>query len=382
MDVIKKLIIAMVCSLMLVDSFTICRLEEKQEYPGETTDEDELEKELNIDLPTEKTIDYSEIAKNNNSISMLNYLTVLSQKINSSKNSRMFLEEAYSSIINDTYPNAVDSRTKIQLENMLDTIENFRMLQVKRERLLYLYEQNQAQAIRSAIPNPLALLSVTNAFDFKRLILSGIYMAVDSITSYAAYKEQADLQYLKDGWELDDEEDKEVADNRKHAFMYMVDIVNANNLPGEYALNEESVQDLVKIENTTNTASRIQFLEDNKSSYSAYGGYWLLLAKSYFEEEEYSKCLDAVDKYLDLDTHIFRRDYELAKVLPYAIASCEETGFFKSQKANNIKKYVELLIANTKNSDWQLRYFAAQSYVKLYQLTNDKNYLEYAWISC
>ena len=36
----------------------------------------------------------------NNAITMLNYLTVLTQEINSSKNSRIYLEEAYSDLIN------------------------------------------------------------------------------------------------------------------------------------------------------------------------------------------------------------------------------------------------------------------------------------------
>ena len=70
-----------------------------------------------------------------NSIRMLNYLTVLSQEINSSNNSRIFLESAYSSLINNTYPNAVDVRTEAHMEDLLDTLESFRMLTVKRERL-------------------------------------------------------------------------------------------------------------------------------------------------------------------------------------------------------------------------------------------------------
>ena len=39
-----------------------------------------------------------------NSISMLNHLAVLTQEINASQNSRMYLEEAYSMLINNTFP--------------------------------------------------------------------------------------------------------------------------------------------------------------------------------------------------------------------------------------------------------------------------------------
>lgn len=83
-----------------------------------------------------------------NAIAMLNYITVLTQDVNASKNSRLYMEEAYSSLINNTYPSAVDSRTLSQLTSLLDVMEGYRMIAVKRDRLQYIYEQNQAQAIR------------------------------------------------------------------------------------------------------------------------------------------------------------------------------------------------------------------------------------------
>jgi len=62
-------------------------------------------------------------------------------------------------------------------------------------------------------------------------------MAVDSYTSYKSYNAELDLQYLQDGWELDDEEAENVHDSRKRAFMFMLDIVREDNLPGKLALN-------------------------------------------------------------------------------------------------------------------------------------------------
>ena len=41
-------------------------------------------------------------------------------------------------------------------------MEKYRMIDVKRERLQYIYEQNQAQAIRAAIPNPMGLRIIEN----------------------------------------------------------------------------------------------------------------------------------------------------------------------------------------------------------------------------
>ena len=195
-----------------------------------------------------------------NAIAMLNHLTVLTQETNAAKNSRMFMEQAYASLINNTYPNAVDSRTLSQMTGLLDTMEKYRMVNVKRDRLQFIYEQNQAKAIRAAVPNPLGLLSSVHSLTPARLIASVVYMAVDSYTSYTAYTAENDLQ----------------------------------------------------------------FLESNQKIYQSYGGYWLILADAYYNNGEFKNCLEAVATYEAMGTRLFRWDYEYAKVLPLAIASAEQ----------------------------------------------------------
>lgn len=61
-----------------------------------------------------------------NSINMLNYLVVLTQEINASKNSRLYLEEAYSTLLNNTSPEVVDNRTLVEINYLLDTLESYR----------------------------------------------------------------------------------------------------------------------------------------------------------------------------------------------------------------------------------------------------------------
>ena len=98
-----------------------------------------------------------------NSINMLNYITVLTQAINESSGSRVYLESAQSSLLNNIYPNAVDTKTQSQINNLWRTIDGYRMISVKRNRLEYIYDQNRAQALRQAIPNPLGLLSAVQS---------------------------------------------------------------------------------------------------------------------------------------------------------------------------------------------------------------------------
>lgn len=313
-----------------------------------------------------------------NSIAMLNYLAVLTQEINSSQNSRMFLEEAYASLINNTNPEKINELTESHLSSMLDIIEKYRMISVKRDRLQYIYDQNNAKALKEAMPNPVGVLSAINSFDLKRLAASAIYMAIDSYSSYQAYNNDISQDFLQNGWILDDEEAETLHASRKRAFLFMVDIVREYNLPGEYALNENAVDKFVTWKNSSNNYQKIQFFESEESTYKAFANYWLELANCYYETGNYEKCLAAMDKYEELQTNIFRKDYYLAHFLPKAIVAANEI-YDQDKYIAVAERYIKLILENTENSEWSLQYFAAEMYIDLYAKTNNAEYLDKAY---
>ena len=236
-------------------------------------------------VENEETEEAEEVLSNTqrNSVNMLNYMTVLTQRINQSPNNQAFLEDVYSSLKNDLYPNAVDSKTQAQSTNLLDTINGYRMISVKRDRLEYIYEQNRAQALRQAIPNPMGLLSAVQSGSTLKMAASVLYMAVDAKSSYDSATSQADLQYLKDGWELDDESADELHNSTKNALNYMYNMVRDYDLPGDYALNDESVEAFVTWTAKDNLVSKISWLESNQNTYEQFGPYWLELVKDYYD---------------------------------------------------------------------------------------------------
>ena len=315
---------------------------------------------------------------------MLNHLAYITEEINESKNSRLFLDDTYSSLLNDTNPKVVDDLAEAQYDSILDTLKEYRLVDVKRERLQYLYEQTRAQNIRSAIPNPVALLSATQSLDLRRLVGSIIYMAVDSATSYKAAGETTDMKYLQDGWELDDEEMKTLQKSREDIFFYMIDVVHEYDLPENLTLSEKDISNFVSWKNKTgdNTTGKIRFFESNEDTYSSFGPYWLALAQAYYDNEDYKKCLDAIDQYETTEySSIFRKDDALASMMPVAIAAAQQTLSGKNyiRKASH---YLELIDENTEktdSSDWAIRYYAAQTYLDLYNQTSDTAFLQSAY---
>ena len=114
------------------------------------------------------------------------------------------LEEVYTILLNNINPGKIDETTQNHLEDLRYIISNFIDTSIKRERLQYLYNQDKANAIRSAVPDPLSVLSVTNSLDWKRLAATVVFTIVDSYNNYATQVDSLDREYLISSWELDD----------------------------------------------------------------------------------------------------------------------------------------------------------------------------------
>ena len=347
--------------------------------PTETATEPPTEQtEPATELPVQTEPEELLTEEQQNSINMLNFLTALVTEINASSSSRVYLESVYDELRNNTNPSVVDGATRIEYENILDLLFKYRMIEVKRERLQYIYDQNSAAALQSALPSPLSLMNVVQSRNDLKMVVSMLFLAIDSASSYKNYTNEIEMQYLQDSWVLEDEEAANLHNSRKSMFSYMVKIVNTYGLPDDMTLNEASVTELIKWKNHNNIDQRLLFLESNQQTYSAYGDYWLILAENYYLDNQYGKCLAAVEQYQTLENGIFRRDYRFANVIPYAIVAAKAT-MGSEAYVEFADEYISLLLANTDQNNWTMRYFAAQTYVELYGKTKDKTYLQKAY---
>lgn len=313
-----------------------------------------------------------------NSFSMMYYLAITAEKIRTSKDNRLVLDDIYTSLLNDINPGAVDEITQDHLKNLRDIIKAYRNISVKRDRLQYIYNQDKAAAIRSAVPNPIAILSVASSFDWKRLAVSAVYSAVSSYNNYKNASENADKAFLMSGWELDDEEVATVQKNRDRAFDYMVDMVQEYHLDGLKTLNEKAIEKFGEISSIESIPERVSRLVSEEETYCLLGNYWLELADCYFQMDKYEKCLECVERYNELATGIYRKDYNYVQILPKAIVAAQNT-YSGSQYISIIREYADAIIKNTSTEDWSVRYFVAQVYLDIYARTKDQTYLNSAY---
>ena len=330
-------------------------------------------------VPTEPEKDENGLTEQQrNSFSMLYYLAITAEDIRISKDNRLILDDIYTSLLNDINPGAIDETTQDHLKNLRDIIKSYINISVKRDRLQYIYNQDKAATIRSAVPNPLAILSMTNSFNWKKLATSVVYTVVDSYTNYKNANDAVDQEFLMSGWELDDEETATIQKNRERAFDYMVDIVQEYALDGKLTLNEKAIETFAEICEIESVQQKIRRLESEEETYKLLGNYWLELADCYYQTSQYEKCLDCVDKYNALATGIYRKDYNYVQILPKAIVAAQET-YTDDEYISRVQAFTDAIMENTTTEEWSTRYFAAQVYLDLYARTANREYLEAAY---
>lgn len=312
-----------------------------------------------------------------NALAMYNHLAVVTQEINDSKDGRMFLEEAYNALFENTNPESIDDRTRAYLLELLDVIEDYRFNDVKRERIQYIYEENKANMIIQAVPHTAS--TVASAAVSSVVNQNPVTLAKAAISSAGEYYNVhlLEQEYLKDGWELDDEQKKILHESRKGIFQYLLDVVQTEEIPGDMVLSEAAVKDFVKWSSEDNVHQRIRFFETEVATYKYYAGYWQELASCYYEVGDYEKCLRAMDEYEHIREELFLKDSAFAQTIPMAVVSAHEL-LDTETYIPVAERYLELLTNNALNTDWSVRYFAAQMYIDLYNKVGDEDYLHKA----
>ena len=348
----------------------------------ETLPQEEMTPTAPTTVPTEPRLAITDVQQN--ALNMLNYLAFTAEEIYIAKDNRLILEDIYTALLNEINPGTIDEITQDHLRNLRDIISSFLNIDTKRSRLQYIYNQEKAGIMRSAVPDPLAVLSVVNSVDWKKLATSVVFTVVDSYNNYKSASATLDQEFLLSGWELDDEETETIRRNRDRAFDYMVDIVQeyasdevAAKELGHLTLNEKAIEKYAEICAADEVYRKIELLTTAETTYQRFGNYWLELADCYYAIGEYESCLDCVAMYNELATGVFLKDFNLVPILPKAIVAAQEVHTGDAYIAA-IAPLADAIVANTSDDDWSMRYFAAQVYMDLYAKTEDEAYLKKA----
>jgi hypothetical protein len=304
------------------------------------------------------------------SIAMLNYIGTQTVIIEQSKNNRLLLEEIFNKFVNNTNPSVIDIQTQGYLKNLLDNIDSLRLITIQREKLQFIYENQKAQALSQSMPNPLYLLALKDKKPLD-IIMTVSLMAIDSVVRYNTAQQNAEANLILANFDIQKEELIPLSNLKKDYFNHMINITRINNLDGSESLSQESIERFVNYLLDTNKQRAREWLEQNRALYAKYAPYWLALADIYYDLGRYQECLNAVQTYESVQAPIFRKDFDLSRVLPKAILVASNLYNNNQTYISLAKRYLQEIKDNTDESDWALRYFAAQTYISL-AATNER----------
>lgn len=336
--------------------------------------------EIATTVPTESIPEPESVAgldqTQKNSVAMLNFLSLIAQEINYCENGRLYLDTAYSMLVSNVKPEMVDTLTQAQINGLLDTITENKLVGLKYDRLNVLYERNKGQKIWSEMVNAMKNSDGISGGNLVEICTDAGSTIMDFVGNYML--NSSEIEYLLEGCELGDEAIKQLHECRKELFNYRVQIIRDNNLPSSLSVNDKAIEEFVEWEHKANVTQKIQFFESEEETYKDFGPYWLELTKCYYENGDYEKCLNSLEHYENMHMAIFSKDYFYARALPSAIIAASHV-LDEAQYYAYIENTLSKMRENIERTDWDLHFFIAETYMDLYSKTGDRAYLQKAF---
>ena len=302
-------------------------------------------------------------------------------KVLVSNNNRTVLDEIYLlewyediSLINSEY-----------IRNFRDDIEQFRSLDVKRERLEYLHNQKNSMAIASLVPNAISVATMAFASgNPKQAVIAVAGTALSSITNYLTAKEMAELEKIQSQWDIDDQASQAFNNLNNSIFS------NLTALSAEYGFSRDdyasiqTIQSFIKFVQDPNTTPQDIILKcvgtNFEKELNQFSDYWRIVASAYYELGYYEGALDAIVHYEECYEKVFYHDPNYAQILMIKAYCIEELAYDKKEIVDDLISIADGIIANVSvEGDWVEKYYCYLLYLDIANYTNDTAYLEKAF---
>ena len=276
-----------------------------------------------------------------------------------------------------------------------DTINNNKLINQKRERLQYMYEQNRSMTIASLVPNALHMVNIAlNARDPLKAIIAVGGAALSSYTNYTTTKQQAELQLIQEQWELDDQQKKIFENVQKDLRTYLSNICLKYGFENEDLASPQTLQSFVeecsnynfseifKIddENSRKNLARNYYFAINtvqfKNELYMFPEYWAEIVKATYLLDNYPETLKAISNFEKCYVETMYHDDLYATIMEIKAYCILEKIRSLEEDPAILETVVDSILKMSPELDWTKQYFCVELYKELYQITKDKSLLE------
>lgn len=298
-------------------------------------------------------------------------------RVLASSNNRTVLDEIYAL---DWYPD-ISLTNSHYLNDFKDDISEFKSIDVKRERLEYIYNQNKSMAIASLVPNALSVATIAlTSGNPKQAIIAVAGTALSSINSYLTTKQKNELENIQKQWELDDEATN-VFNNLNNAIFS-----NLTVLSHEYGFSRddyaslETIQDFVKLVENKETKAEEIILRCVGTSFerelSKFSDYWRIIGTAYYELGDYQNALSAINHFEKCYENVFYHDEKYAQMMMIKAYCLDELSVNKTEIVDDLVEIADAIYENLpEGKGWVQKYYCYHIYMDVAEYTGDRSYL-------
>lgn len=294
-----------------------------------------------------------------------------------SQNNRTVLDEISSF---DWHPD-ISLTNSHYIADFRNDISEFKSIDVKRERLEYIYNQKKSMEIASLVPNALSVATVAfSSGDPKRAIIAVAGTALSSINSYLTTKQKNELEKIQDQWNLDDEASK-VFNNLTNSIFINLTVLSQNyGFSRSDFASPETIKEFVRIAEDENTTAKdiiMRFVGNRtEEELSKFSDYWRIIATAYYELEDYKSALSSIKKYEECFEDVFYHDENYAQMMMIKAYCIDELSIDKTKIVDELVEIADAIYNNFREDEgWVQKYYCYQLYMDIADYTGDKSYL-------
>lgn len=278
-----------------------------------------------------------------------------------SYNDKVVLDQEYNTIINNLNLSKIPDADLITLlQELMDLLTASKIKDHERAYLERTYEKN--------VQNELKKRMTMRIFDTDMLInpYSSVLRAVLNAGSfYFNYRYKLE-DYKKEqeeaAWKIEANTLQKLNDFYKKLLKYSWELMRKYNFPDEWRLNEKQLNDYINILKEPNLELRYRKLERLEKNFVKFPPYWYYRGQAAMELGNKGEALRCFKEFQEIHQGILRKDpYAASTAMCKTMLNMDNEGVSEDE----IKKDLEIILANSEDSDWGNILFAALQYARI-----------------
>lgn len=274
-------------------------------------------------------------------------------------NDKVVLDQEYNTIINNLNLNKIPDADIISLlQELMDLLTSSKIQDHERAALSRSYEKNVQNELKKRLRKRIL------ETDLLLNPYMGVLNAVLNVGSfYFNYRDRMD-DYKKEreeaAWKIEAATLQGLNNFYKKLLKYSWDLMRRYQLPDEWRLNEKQLSDYTAILKEPDIERRYRKLERLEAAFQKFPPYWYYRGQAAYDMGDAKEALFCFSQFQNIHQGILRKD-------PFAASTAMHKIMLTAQQASpaQIRRDLQVVLANSDDEDWGNILFAALHYARL-----------------